>query len=376
MDKSGIAEIKKQFSHEKSSITKIAGCYIGPEKEIKTKLQETFLCLPEEETFKYFEIFKKTLSGSIDKNLINLEFPLLAEMEGGAAEFLQKLRNSELKDEQLLDEFYGKIIESYDYVGNYLILLVHASYDVPGKTQDRRHMEDASEEVYSHILCSICPVDLSKPGLSYNSETGQFQGRIQDWVVGGPMNGFLFPAFNDRSADIHSLLYYSKNSDELKDEFILQMFQSELPLSAGVQKQAFQEIIEETLQDECGYEVICSIHDRINEIIEESKDTTEPVIFEKKDVKNILQQSGVSAEKLTQFDEVFENKAGGDKKLVASNLINARSFEVKTPDVVIKINPERLDLMETKIVDGRNSIVIAVSEEVEINGISVKFSLM
>jgi len=91
MINSEISEIKKQFNHENCSITKVSGCYVDGDKEIKTKFTESFLCMPEEETFKYFEIFKKTLSGSIGKNLMNMEFPTETEFNGGTQEFLLKL---------------------------------------------------------------------------------------------------------------------------------------------------------------------------------------------------------------------------------------------------------------------------------------------
>jgi hypothetical protein len=235
MINSEISEIKKQFNHENCAITKVSGCYIDGEKEIKTKFTESFLCLPEEETFKYFEIFKKTLSGSLGKNLINMEFPTASEFNGGTQEFLLKLRDSELKDEALVDELYEKVIQMYDYAGNYLILLLYAAYDVPGKTNDNILMEDASDEVYRYILCSLCPVKLSKPGLSYHTDTNMIQKRIQDWVVDLPCNGFLFPAFNDRSTDLHSILYYSKNPEELHNDFVDQLLGCTVPLSAGGQ---------------------------------------------------------------------------------------------------------------------------------------------
>lgn len=374
MINSEISEIKRQFKHENTSITKISGCYVDGEKTIKTKFTETFLGMPEEETFKYFEIFKKTLSGRVGKNLINMEFPLESEFNGGTQHFLMKLRDSELKDESLLDEFYNKVIEFYDYTGNYLILLVYAAYDVPGKTKDNILMDDASDEVYSYILCSICPVKLSKPGLSYNDEMNQFQKRIQDWVVSMPENGFLFPAFNDRSTDIHSVLYYSKNSEELHNEFVEQLLGCQLPLSAGGQKESFQAIIQETLGEECEYEIVRDIHEKLNEIIEEhnQKEIPEPLTLDKTEVKNLFAECGVEEEKLEDFDSKYEQIAGENVSLLATNVINTRAFEVKTPDVIIKVNPERADLVETKVVDGRKCLVIAISDQVEVNGIVVK----
>lgn len=374
MIKSEISEIRKQFKHENSSITKVSGCYVDGEKNVKTKFTETFLCMPEEETFKYFEIFKKTLSGGIGKNLINMEFPLESEFNDGTQAFLLKLRDSELKDESLLDEFYNKVIEYYDYTGNYLILMLYAAYDIPGKTNDNIFMDDASDEVYSYILCSICPVNLSKPGLSYNDEKNQFNKRIQDWVVSMPSNGFLFPAFKDRSTDIHSVLYYSKDSEKLNNDFVNQLLGCQLPLSAGGQKESFQTIIQETLGEQCEYEIVKNIHEKLNEIIEEhkEKEIPEPLTLDKIEVKNLLSDSGVEEEKLKEFDLRYEDITGGNGTLVANNVINSRAFEVKTPDVVVKVNPERMDLVETKDVDGRRCIVIEINDQVEVNGIIVK----
>jgi hypothetical protein len=372
MINSEVSEIKKQFKHENCSITKFSGCYIDGEKTIKTKFTESFLCMPEEETFKYFEIFKKTLSGTIGKNLINMEFPTSTEFEGGTQEFLLKLRDSELKDEALLEEFYNKVIQLYDYPSNYLILLIYAAYDVPGKTSDKILMDDASDEVYRFILCSICPVDLSKPGLSYREETNQIEKRIQDWVVGMPNNGFLFPAFNDRSTDLHSILYYSKDTEELHSDFVDQLLGCEVPLSAGVQKETFQTLIRETLGEECEYEIVKNIHEKLNEIIVEHKDIPEPLTLDKTEVKNLFTDCGVDEEKLQEFDKNYEKMTGENVSLLAANVASTRVFEVKTPDVVIKVNPERTDLVVTKIVDGRRCLVIEINDQVEVNGIAVK----
>lgn len=374
MINSEILEIRKQMKHENCAITKVSGCYIDGEKTIKTKFTESFLCLPEEETFKYFEIFKKALSGTIGKNLINMEFPLETEFNGGTQEFLLKLRDSELKDEVMLDEFYEKVIQAYDYPGNYLILIVYAAYDVPGKTNDKLMMEDASDEVYRYILCSLCPVNLSKPGLSYHEDLNQIGKRIQDWVVGMPNNGFLFPAFNDRSTDIHSILYYSKDSEELHDDFVNQLFGCTVPMSAGGQRESFQTLIKETLGEECEYEIVRNIHEKLNDILEEHKlkEIPEPLTLDKNEVKSIFAESGVEEEKLAEFEKNYEKVTGENTTLMAANVVNTRSFEVKTPDVVVKVNPERVDLVQTKLVDGRKCLVIEITDQVEVNGILVK----
>ena len=372
MIKQEISEIKKLFTQHNCSITRICGCYVDGEKNKKTEFKQAFLALPEEEMFKYFEILRKCLSGTLGKNMLNLAFPLEAEEPGGPHDLLLRLRDSKLKDDILLDTFYDKIIETYEYVGNYLILVIHDVYDVPGKATDGFEMEDASDEIYEYILTCICPVNLSKPGLCYNAVENSFQNRIRDWVVDLPETGFLFPAFNDRSSDLHSFLYYSKDSEALKDSFVDQMFASPLPLSAGSQKETFHTIIEETLEETCDIEMVKSIHEKLNEMVEEHKDEPEPLVLNKNEVKSLFASSGVSNEKLLTFDKHFDDTAGEQATLLVNNVLNTRSFEVKTPDVVIKVKPERTDLIETHVVNGRSCLVIPLDGSVEVNGIAVR----
>ena len=375
MNKKDINEIRRQFTPDNCTITRLCGCYVDSEKNKKTEIREAFLSLPEEEIFKYFDIFRKTLSGTIGRNLLNMEFPLDSEFTGGTQEFLLRLRDSQLQEPALLEEFYDKIISSYEYGENYLILLIHAAYDIPGKASDDMEMFDASDEVYEYILCSICPVNLSKPALSYNVQDNCFQDRIRDWIVEMPSLGFLFPAFQDRSTDLHSLLYYSKNTEQLNFTLIDQVLGCAQPISAGEQREVFQTLIEDTLGDTCTYEVVRNIHDNLSEMMEEHKDEPEPLMLDRDEVKYLFAKSGVEEAKLQEFDRQYEKTAGEDTLLMASNVVNPRRFEIKTPDIVIQVNPERTDLVESRIIDGRQCLVIAVDDRVEINGISARTML-
>lgn len=371
MIKQEVNELKRLYTPSNCSITRICGCYVDGEKNRKTEFKEAFLSLPEEEIFKYFELLRKTLSGTLGKNLLNLDFPLSSEEAGGTQEFLLKLRDSKLKDEELLSQFYDRIISSYEYVGNYLILIIHDAYDVPGKTTDGLTMEDASDSVFEYMLCCICPVNLSKPGLSYDAAANEFHNRIRDWVVEMPECGFLFPSFNDRASDIHSTLYYSKNPEEPHQEFVTDILGCSLPLTAGSQKETFQTLIEETLGEEADYEVVKSIHENLTEMIEEHKEIPEPLSLDKKQVKTLFEKSGVEEEKLETFDQLYDAAAGETTSLLVNNVANTRSFEVKTPDVVIKVNPERADLVTAMTVEGKRCLVIELSDQVEVNGIKV-----
>ena len=372
MNKKEVLEIRKQFTPANCAITRIAGCYVDHEKNKKMESKSAFLSLPEEEAFKYFDIFKKTLSGTMGKNMLNMEFPIDQEMPGGTQEFLMKLKASKLEDDMLLEEFYDKVIATYEYAENYYIILIHAMYDVPGRSSDNMEMFDASDEVYEYLVCSICPVSLSKAGLSYNAESNCIQDRIRDWVVDMPDKGFLFPAFNDRSTDIHGVLYYTKKSEDLQPELIEQLLGARMPMSANTQKETFQMLIEDTLGEDGDYETIRNIHDTLNDMIEEHKEEPEPLQLDKTDVRKVFEKSGVSSEKMECFDQNYEETAGEKTSLLATNITETKKFQIETPDIVIKVNPERADLIETRVIDGRQCLVIAVDDHIEVNGVNVR----
>lgn len=372
MNKKEVLEIRKQYKPEDCSITRICGCYVDGNKEILALSKDAFLSLPDEEIFKYLMIFKQTLSGTIGKNLINLSFPLDQERPGGGQDFLLQLRNSKLQDDMLLEEFYQKIIGHYVYGENYYIILIHVAYDIPGKSTDGSEMFDASDEVFEYLLCSICPVHLSKEGLCYNPETNHVENRIRDWILDPPVKGFLFPAFNDRSTDLHNLLYYSKKPEELQPDFIEQALGCTFQMSAGSQKDTFQSLVTYTLGEECEYDVIRNLHDNLQEILKETKDAPELPVLTKPEMKRLLAKSGANTDCMEHFDSNFDQIAGEKAEFLVTNIAETRKFSIETPDIVIKVNPDRADLVETKMIDGRQFLVIPMSDQVEVNGVRIR----
>ena len=372
MNKKEILEIRKQFTPANCAITRICGCYVDHEKNKKLESKEAFLSLPEEESFKYFDIFKKTLSGTVGKNMLNMVFPLDAEMPGGTQDFLLRLRNSRLEDDMLLEEFYDKVIDAYEYAENYYIILIHAMYDIPGKSSDGLEMFDASDEVFEYLLMSICPVSLSKAGLCYNAQDNCIEDRVRDWIVDMPDKGFLFPAFNDRGTDLHSMLYYTKKSEDLQPDLIDQLLGEEMPMSAETQKEAFRMLIEDTLGEDGDYETVRNIHETLNDMIEENKEEPDPLSLDRTEIRKVFENSGVDAGKMEDFDRSFDENAGEKTTLLASNITETKKFNIETPDIVIKVNPDRMDLVETRIIDGRQCLVIPVDDHIEVNGISVR----
>lgn len=372
MTRKELNEIKSQYTLENCGILRLCGCYVDGERNKITQFNENFLNLPEEEKHKYFDIFKKTLSGTPGKNLIDMKFNVDAYADEGARTFLMNLRDSGLKDERLLDEFYDRIINNYSYVGNYLIILINQVYDIPTVTTDNIEMEDASDEVYSYILCSICHVNLSKPGLGYDEEDNNFHDKKQNHMVDVPDVGFLFPAFNKRSADEDMTMFYTKDVSEFEDGLLDCLLDCAVPLPAKQQKETFTSLVSEALGEEADLQVVKNIHENLEQIIEEKKqESAAPVMLDKNEMKDLLEKSGVKEERLENFEEHFEMAAGEHGKLVASNVSSGKKFEVKTPDVVIKINSDKTDIVSTQVIDGRQCLVIQIDERLVVNGISV-----
>lgn len=372
MNKKEISEIKRTLTKERNCLERICGCYVDAEKNKVLTFRESFLSLPEDEMFKYFEIFRKNFSGTLEKNMLNLEFPLEQEMPEGTQTMLLALRDSELKDDEILEKFYDQIIASYYHPENYIILLAYGVYDIPLKTTDGMDLDDASDYMYSFVLCSLCPVALSKAGLCYNAETNSIRDSMRSWMLGLPEQGFLFPAFNDRNTDIHSLLYYTKKSEEVSFEMVDQVLGCAQPVTAGEQLASFQNIVEETMGEDCVFDVVRNIHENLNEMLEEAKDSPDPVELDEADMKRLLSASGADAGHLEQFEEVYEKQLESHQKMAAKNIAGPSKFEVRTPDVTVKVNPLRTDLVETRVIDGRPYLMIAISDGVEVNGIHIQ----
>ena len=372
MNKLEISEIKRQFNIDRYTIDNFCICYVGSEKEKKSVTKDAFGSLPEEEMHKYLKIFKKGLSGTVGKNLMNLEFPVSEEMNGGKQELLLNLRNSRLDDDGLLDEYYDRIISLYETAEKYCIMVLHAVYDIPGKGSDRIVQDDASEDVYDFLFTLICPVELRDGELGYDPENNRIGELKQDWVLHDPDKAFLFPSFNDRTTDIHSLLYYSRKCEEIQPDFINFMFGTDAPLTAGDQKDTFNMLVSGVCGDEGDVEVMKNIHDSLSELIEENKENPEPLILGKPEVKKIFSDSGVSREKMDAFEEHFEDIAGDDTEIMVSNISGIKSFKVSTPDIEIKVKPDYLNRIEARIVDGRECLVITVDDRVEVNGVNVR----
>lgn len=425
MNKKEVLELKRRFKKEAATFTRVCGCYVDGNHNKVCKFGNTFLNLEEDEFYKYLEIANKALSGTIGNNLLELKFPIEEEEVGGRQHILMALRASKLEDENLLDTFYDLVIDTYDHAGNYLIVLFHDAYDVMTRTKDNNNL-DESEEVYEYLICAICPVDLSKPGLGFLEDEHRIGPRVRDWVVGAVDTAFLFPAFNDRSTDIHSTLFYTKNTKEPHSEFMANGLGCGIERTATEQKMAFHSIVRNVLgaEDEHTDDVLLDLQQNLSDMIDEYAEThdddEDAFLLDKEVVTKLLADSDISEEKAAKIEKSVD-EAFGEKPPAAENVIDFKALvqnelrvekmaledqvgtltvqlnekdealaertsqliekqeeidnyiaETKTYDVVLRVKPEKALQIKSQVINGQKCLVIPMGEDehATINGVN------
>lgn len=374
MNEREVSELRRRFRADKTNITKICGCYVSDKGEILSQFTTSISLMLDDEKEKLLAVLKKALSGGLGKNLVDISFPTRQVLEGEEHRLLQTLRTSQLEDQEAAERFYQKVIPTVSMETNYLILLAYDAYDVPFRGRDGSRFDEGADQVFSYIICAICPVKLSKSGLCFHMQEQEFHNSKTDWIVAAPELGFLFPAFDDRSTNLYGALSYTRNISDNHPEFIETVFGAEAPMAAGLQKESFQSILGSTLEEESSVEVVQSVHAQLSDLIQEHKESRdkEPLYLSKPELNHVLKTSGVSEEKIKAFDQSFDETFGELADLSPKNLVDTNKFHLNTPDVKIQVAPEKRDLVETRILGGIKYILIRAEEGVEVNGISVE----
>ena len=368
-----ISEIRRHLRRDRSNMTAIYGCYVNDNKEIISEFRQSTGIMPENESDKYFALLRRTLSGRLGRNLIDITFKTSQVASSPEHKLLMDLRETRLKDDELRLSFYQKIIDSVVMEGNYLILLGCDTYDVPFKSRDDAVLKDNSDETYTYILCTICPVKQTKGGLHYVPEEKTFRDGAMNQLISAPALGFLFPAFDNRSTNIYNALYYTHDVKTSQDALIESLFNTAVPQPAEEQKKTFEALLSTSLGEECSLDVVQTVHDQIRERMALHKEAKvpEPLMIAKADVKEVLAACGVSEEHLSKFSVDYDEAFGFEADLHPGNIIDDKHFELKTPDVVIKVDPTRNDLLETRVIGGVKYIMICADEAVEVNGVNI-----
>ncbi len=372
MNEKEIGEIRRTLRFEHTTIQKICGCYVNAAGEIISKFDAPLGMMSADEAEKYLSIFKRTLSGTREKNLFDLTFTSEQVASGEEHAKLTALKRSELKEPTLLDAFYDTVIGSYASEENYIILLTYCAYDVPYKAADGNRTE-GNGAVYSFLLGSICPVKMSKSALFYRADEKLFHFGNGENAIAAPEVGFLFPAFDDRQTNIYGALYYTATGEALHEELTTALFRTPIPMTAAVQNETFREVLAETMEEGCSFGVMKNLHREISQKIEEHKAAKdpEPLMLSKHQAAELLEDCGMPEEKREAFIEHFDESFGKGTDLAPQNLADPKKFEITTPDVIIKVSPTRTDLVETRVIDGVKYILIRAENGVELNGMNV-----
>ena len=373
MNDKEIGELRRHLRRDRSNMTSLFGCYVNDKKEIISQFTQSLGLMPENEAEKYFALLKRTLSGQLGKNLIDISFKTSQVADSPEHKLLMGMRDSRCKDDALRDELCKKIIDTVSFDGNYLILMAGETYDVPFKSKDDSFQKDNSEESYTFFICAVCPVKQTKPNLHYVAEEKMFHDGAMNMMVSAPALGFLFPAFDGRSTNIYNALMYSKDIKDGHETFVESVFNINPPKPAAEQKKSFEALLTTALGDECSMDVVQTVHNEIRERIEMHKEAkvADPLMISKEEVKTVLTQCGVSEEHVAKFSIDYDEAFGFEADLHPRNVIDNKKFEIKTPDVIIKVAPDRSDLIETRVIGGVKYLLICADEEVEVNGVSI-----
>ena len=371
------AEIRRTLTFDKTAITTIRGCYVNGNKEMIATFDQSVGLMPQEELEKYLSIFKRTLSGTPDRHLLDISFTNEQVADSDEHRLLMSLKNSGLKDEEAVGKFYKSITDSVAMDENYVILLAYNVYDIPFRATDGRKVDADSSSIYSCVHCAVCPVKMTKSALTYDASEKVFHNNTAGSVIASPALGFLFPAFDGRQTNIYNALYYTGGNDvNLHEDFIDAIFRVKPPMSATEQSTAFRTVLADSLDKDCSFGVAKKLHNEICEKIEEHKATKqeEPLALSKYQVREILSDCGIAEEKLNAFTDGYDENFGKGTDLSPRNLVDPKQFEVRTPEVVIKVTPGHSDLLETRVIDGTKYILIRADEGVELNGLNVNIA--
>ena len=375
MNEKEVGEIRRHLRRDRSNMTAIYGCFVNDNKEIIAEYRASTGIMSENESDKYYAILRKALSGAVGKNLIDLTFKTSQVAGSPEHKLLMDLRECKLQDDELRQSLYQKMMESIVMEGNYLILLGCDTYDVPFKSKDDFQQNDSSDESYTYLLCAVCPVKQTKPNLHYVPEEKTFHDGAMNQPVSAPEVGFLFPAFDNRSTNIYNALYYTRNTKENQDALIEALFNTPVPKPAAEQKKCFEALLTTSLGEECSMDVVQTVHEQLCErmaLHKESK-VPDPLLVDKQVFKDVLTGCGVSETSVSKFSVQYDETFGFEAELHPKNIIDSKHFEIHTPDIAIKIDPTRTDLVETRVIGGVKYIMINADEDVEVNGVSIHF---
>ena len=351
MNKKEISAVKKALSPEKGAASRF---YCMGTKNKAFSAVELGM-LGEEERDLCMALFKKALSGKTGKNLVPVSFPVEQEAEGGTQERLISLLGGD-KEEEGYKALASELADAYGDDDS-VVMILPGSFDIPG-----------TDNIYSFILCAICPAASTKPVLSYDGAS--ISGTKKVTALGAPSCGFLFPSYTDGQPDVHNALVYAKKPASMPDAVIEKILGCHVPVTADEQKEAFSSLVENLLGSGCDYQTVRAIQDNLAEALEESA-SPDLLEYTKSDIQRLFEASGVPERVLEGFDDAYEEAVGDIRALTVGNLVDAK-ITVRTSDVAVTADSGKAGSVTAVMVNGRKCLAVPFEGEVTVNGVRIR----
>jgi hypothetical protein len=369
MNKRELAEIKKHFNEDDGLmvVSRVLSAYVDAEKKICGKRICSFTETPADEAAMVFSICKKALSGSIGKNVVEYAFPRAEYEDDGAQKLLYTVLKDGFKTETVSDTLLERIKGDLHAETTYAIFAMIATYSVISKAKDDRSL-DMNDLDYNFLITAIAPVSAPEPGLIFDGEAISPTTAASLSISDKPSDGFLFPAFSDRSPDVNSVCVYSKNAAKPNISLVTGVLGCDFVRAAKSEREIFNDLLVKTTGDELDYTKIIQIDEKIAEVVAESQTETELATVDAARIERILADVGVSKDKLAAIPAVFAETAA-DTAFTAVNLLNSR-VNLKTEGITINISGDSTGRLRAQNVNGRRSLIIDLDDpEITINGI-------
>ena len=368
-----IATIRRRMRPEKNNVGRIRGCYVNDNHTIISEFDQMLGMISDNEAEEILSLLRRTLSGTIGRNLIDISFSNQQVLDSDEHRLLSSLRNSSLSDSDAVKAFFEKTIASLELEGSYFILIANDKYDIFTYNEDGE--KNDSSEMFSYILCAVRPIKAAKPSLGYNLSENKFKNIIRDSMISAPEIGFMFPAFDSNSANIYNALFYTRDVSLSHESFTKAIFNTEMPLPATEQTESIAGILNSTVAEGCSLELVQAVQGQLLELAADHKANKEeePLMLSSKDMGSLLRFGGVNEETVSAFSEKIEEDLGV-AAIPPANIIDIKKFEVKTPEVTVKVSPEHSDLIETRVIDGTKYLLIRADGDVEVNGIRININ--
>ncbi|MBQ8160933.1 MAG: DUF4317 domain-containing protein [Clostridia bacterium] len=387
MTQKDLGQIKKRLNPQKRNALMLRGCYVDPNGNVLTTFKQSVGLVPQEDLEKFILLFRKALSGTQGQNLHPITFSNDQVESDEAYGLLSALNQTELEDDAVAEKLFNSVIDSIREENralaqsvdeqlnsyNHLILLLSDRFDAAYRHGDDPDDPEMRENTFRYVVCAVCPVVQGKEQLRYDAQEGRFHTFRPEWQVSAPEVGFMFPSFEQGSANIYQAMYYTKDQSDTHEEFLKRIFHADVIMPAQEQRESVANIIQTALQEECSMEVVQAVNEKVSELIQEQKEDkqAEPLQFTGKDVRRVLESAGVSEEKLQKVEDGMQQVFGESAEIPAVNMVPTREFKVKTPNVQIRVAPDHADLVTTKVIDGVKYIMILADGDVEVNGVNI-----